>query len=122
MIEVTLKEVVNAVEPLRRVLSTKMPVKAAYHLSRIGDKLESTLRTFEAARSKRIKELGVETSDKLNFMIIDPEQQKVFQAEQDVLLAEVIKIDKEPFSLSQLGNGVELTPADLMALNKILVE
>jgi len=121
MIEVTVGELVALSPALKRVMEVKLPVKAAYRLSRIAAKFTPEIRTFEEARLSIFQELGTEVEKKPGFFEIkDPEKREDMIERVEALYKEKVKVDAEPVPLDMLGTA-ELSAADLLALEKIIV-
>jgi hypothetical protein len=120
MITMQLKEVIEATPAIFRVLGTKLPVKAAYHLAKIGKKLQAELTDYNDERVKLIKELGEEQKD--GGYQVKPENLKSFTDQHTALIEVEIKIDLDPLKLETLGEKPELAAADLMACDKLIVE
>lgn len=57
-IECTIEQVVNAREALQRLASAQMPLRAAYHVSRVLKFADAVVRTQHKRRFRTIKEFG----------------------------------------------------------------
>lgn len=108
MIKVKLSEIVANVDNIRQLQEIKLPVKIAYRIMRLANKVQPMLEVYSEKRNALIKELGAENPDK-TFSIppTDTEKMKEFATK----LTDLLSIEEEiewftPIKLSELGEIV----------------
>jgi hypothetical protein len=101
----TLNEIVSNVDNLKALLEVRLPAKVAYRLSRLGDKLNSILKSYNEQRNEIIKEFA-DVSEDGEYKIIDLEKLKEAEAKITELLAVEEEIDFEPIDIESLGEIV----------------
>lgn len=120
MITVTVIEAFSFLPVLKKVMAMKLPVKAAYRLSRFAMKLQPDLQKFEEKRVELIKELGVEVEGRPGtYEIEGAENLAKYREQVEAMGSEEIKIDLDPITVDMLGDA-ELAAADLVALEKLI--
>lgn len=125
MITLKLQDVINATPAIYRVLGTKFPFKAAYHLKKIGKRLESELNDYNDARTALVMEYGeaeVKDGQSTGIWTVKPVYMQTFVEQHKELTDIEIKIDLDPLKLEALGDTAEVAPSDLMACDKFIVE
>ena len=103
-----------------------MPIRTAYRLSKFSKKMGDDLRTFDEQRKKLVEKHGdlVEkqgNKDEKNFQV-KPENIEAFRKEIAEVAEVKTEIDMEPIRISELGADIQVTPADLALLDKIIKE
>ncbi|MFZ5986929.1 MAG: hypothetical protein ACOYWZ_07380 [Bacillota bacterium] len=115
--KLTLKEILQNVESLGKLLNKELPVKTAYRLGRLSKALQSELDQFNLTRNNLIKKYGKEKDGQYQ---IDPEDKisiEKFSKEIDELLAIEINIDAyDPISIDDLGE-IKLSAIDMNNLS-----
>jgi hypothetical protein len=111
---IKLSTLVNAQGALARLAGTKLPAKAAWRVGVILKKVDPLLVEFRKANEDLVRKHGepVENTDNLR---VRQENMPAFMAELNDLLEMGEELDFVKLRLSDLGE-VEVTPADLMAL------
>lgn len=111
--KLTLKELLQNVESLGKLLNKELPVKTAYRLGRLSKVLQSELEQFNLTRNNLIKKYGKEKDGQYQ---IDPDDKVVmekFNEEIEQLLEIEINIDAyDPISVDELGE-IKLSPIDM---------
>lgn len=99
-----LRELVEAEKPLNRLLEVKLPVKVAYRLGKVGNKIQSELKHFYNAQTKLYKQYG-ECTDELNdAWTLKPENAAAFRTDRENLLDEEIELDIPKISIDDFGD------------------
>lgn len=98
----TLKEIVENTENIKSLLEVKLPAKVAYRLSRLGDKLQSILKTYDMERGKIIREYG-EVGEDGSYRVTDPKNIEEAEGKLAELLSVEEEIDFEPIDIDSLG-------------------
>ncbi len=113
--KISLKEIVNSTEQIKALLEVKLPVKISYKLSRLANKINPILETFNENRNKLIKEFGEEDPETKNYSVKDPEKLEQFTKKLLELLDVEEEIDWfEPIKIDDLGS-IELEPKLLVS-------
>jgi hypothetical protein len=114
---VTLKDIVQNVDSLRKLLNKELPVKTAYRLGRLSKAIQSELDQFNLTRNNLIKKYGKEKAGQHQ---IDPDDKEAFEKfnnEIESLLSVEIKIDAyEPIAIDELGD-IKLSAIDMSNLS-----
>jgi hypothetical protein len=114
-------EIVASRESLAKLIGKELPVKAAFRLSRVVKTLNTELKDFEEQRMKLIQKYGEKKEGQEDTMIVKPENMEAFSTEMEALFTEEIEVSYEPVTVADLGN-VQITPSDMVALEKFIVE
>jgi len=139
--KLTNNEIFSAKEPLEKLMSEKLPIKASYGLAKLAHKLNDQLQIIDEVRVGLFKTYGepnpsnnkqlrclpmiVETDDKGNvvkaadgnpIMIDNPVYPK-FMSEMNELMAQEVEI---VFEVVTLPSTLEIEPAIVMALDKFI--
>lgn len=88
---------------LQELLATKFPVKVSYRLSRLANKLEPILKSYEENRQTLVKEFGDKQPDD-TFAVTNPKKLKTFFTKLEELQAVEEDIDFDKISIDELGN------------------
>lgn len=117
--DITLKELTQMQEPLKRLVVQVMPMKAAWKLSRLVRLIESELRELEDRRVELVKEMGEPMKyDPNNFRIL-PDKMGEFQERYN-------KLQEDYVDISQLNINdfalVNIPPIDMFVLEKLFTE
>jgi hypothetical protein len=133
MITLKIGAAIAASKSIFTILTTKLPVKAAYQLSKIGKVLQAELASYEEARVKLIKEIGEEVmtdapghTDEApipqvgtgQFKVADASMEQFVQQHNELLDVD-INIDLMKVSAASLGDTAEISPSDLLAAEAI---
>ena len=106
--QIKLNEIVGSAENIKALLEVKLPVKIAYRLSKLVNKLQPSLSIYEENRNKLIKEYGTEQEDG-NIAVKDPEKLKLFAVELGKLLEVEESVEFEKIKIEDLGE-IEIAP------------
>lgn len=121
-IKIKLSELHAAAPHFKRVMSERMPVKTAYRLKRLVDRVDSELKSFEKQQNEFIKELGApDPKNPVMISIQDPEKMVEFGKRMDELGSLEITIDRDHIKLEDLGN-INVSPIEMSALSKFIEE
>jgi len=78
---IKLSQIVNSQEALQKLLQLPLPVKIAYKLSKLINKLDPELRIYEEQRIKLVKELGEQTDKEKDMWSVKKENIVKFREE-----------------------------------------
>jgi hypothetical protein len=115
--KVTLAEIKALEIPLTAFLKEKLPLKASYRLSKVLKQISSELADLESERQKLIREYGDVDETNNEIAIKDEAKLIQFRIEFTELLKEEIELNYDPISLSELGDNIQLTLADMTYLS-----
>lgn len=103
-----IQEILNLQPVLQGLLDVKLPIKVAYRLNKLTNKLASEMKFYEEKRLELIKELGEKVKDKdgkeTEQIQVLKENEPEFYEELKKVLELEIEIDYEPISLTELGD------------------
>jgi seryl-tRNA synthetase len=115
--QLKLKEILQNIDSIGKLLNKELPVKTAYRLGRLSKALQSELDQFNLTRNNLIKKYGKEKDGQYQ---IDPDDKTAlekFNAEIEELLAVDIKIDNyDPITVDELGE-IKISPIDMSNLS-----
>ena len=117
-------EIFNAREPLGKLMEQKFPVKTAYGLAKMANKLNEQFNIIEQVRNGLIKTYG--EADKNNPQQIsvkqDGENFQKFVEEITELMNQEVEVVIEKVKLPEMVDGkpLEIEPNILMALEKFV--
>ncbi len=105
---VKLSQIINSQEELKKLLDFKLPVKTAYNIGKMINKIQPELKAFEEVRVKLIKELGEQKGEDGNWEIKKENLQKFTEEIEKVLNSEISldfnEVDKfQKISIDQIG-------------------
>lgn len=110
---ISLKELLESVDSLSKLINKELPVKAAYRLGRLTKAVRSELDQFNLTRNTLLKKYGKEKDGQYQIDTEDKKAQESFNKEIDELLNLEIKInDYEKISIEELGD-IKLSPIDM---------
>ncbi|QKJ99935.1 MAG: hypothetical protein HND40_10370 [Ignavibacteriota bacterium] len=114
--QLTLKQILESVDSLGKLLNKELPVKTAYRLGRLSKAIQSELDQFNLTRNNLIKKYGKEKDGQYQ---IDPDDKTAlekFNKEIEELLDVEIKIDSyEPIPINELDD-IKLSAIDMSKL------
>lgn len=143
--ELTLLEIRNLVNPLRKLALCDMPIKTSWRLLKITEQVEDLTAKIEKFRIELVKKYGTElyrcitqndeevslTKDEVeahrkdlknignSYLEVPKENILEFSSEFESLLEQKEKIKlEEPFTLNDFSEKAELSPQDLFYLQK----
>lgn len=115
--KLTLKELLQNVESLGKLLNKELPVKTAYRLGKLSKALQSELDQFNLTRNNLIKKYGKEKDGQYQIDPDDKEALEKFNKEIEELLSVEINIDVyDPISVDELGE-IKLSAIDMSNLS-----
>jgi hypothetical protein len=97
---------------LSKLLSKELPVKTAYTLGKLFNKVKSELQQYYSHRDNLIKKYGKETNGTFSIDSTDKEAIEKFRKDNEDLLSVAVKFDYEPVALESLGE-IKLAPIDM---------
>src|SRR6266849_2778635 len=109
---VTLKQIINAKDALYRLANLKLPIKKAYTITKLINKLEVELNNFNKLHIQLIEKYG----DKDHFngvTTVKDENKEDFTKEYEELGNVEVTIDLNKIELSE---DLEISPLDLLLL------
>lgn len=120
---IKLKQIVNSQSSLKKLLELNLPIKIAYVLSKLANKIQPELNIYEEQRIKLVKELGELIPDTDNYQV---KESNIGQFAEEIGKLQDIDVnltlfqDKpfEKFKIEDLGE-ISITPQDLANLNWI---
>lgn len=121
-IKMTVQEARVAYEGLQRLHNMKLPMKAAYWVTRLVTKLKSEYDTSETARVDLITELGTKVEGAEHFAIPTgtPEYEE-FQGRFKEILETELDLDLPQLSIHHFGD-TSIEPAVLAPVEKLLTD
>lgn len=122
---VKLQQIIASQEGLNKLLSTKLPIKSAYAISKLVNKIQPDIKVYDEQRIKLIKELGTQTDPEKDVWSVNPENVAQFQEELtklqdiDVDLGFGEGKELEKINIADLGD-TQIEPNDLLPLEWLL--
>lgn len=115
--KLTLKELLQSVESLGKLLNKELTVITAYRLGKLSKALQSELDQFNLTRNNLIKKYGKEKDGQYQIDPDDKSAMEKFNKEIEELLTVEISIDVyEPIFIDDLGD-IRLSPIDMSNLS-----
>ncbi len=118
--KLSLLSIVNAKTTLEKLAGLSLPIKVAYRVSKILNKVGSEFKDFEDSRIKLIRKYGTEQEDG-NIEVLDENKTKFFD-EMNELLGEDIILDIPLLDLDAFPDSCELSPAEMSVLELFFSE
>jgi hypothetical protein len=103
----------NAKDSLERISRLDLPIRAAFKMVRLIEKLNKEFAVVEPLRQKLFEKYGEKIEDVIK---IKDENKLLFQAEWEELVLTELNLDFVPIRMEELGEEVKIQPADLMNL------
>lgn len=110
-----------------RLSQTELPFRASYWISRMIAKLMNEFEVAEKKRIELVKKHGVEKkkqqgdAEVSEGWAVPPEKIEEFRKEFDAISQDEIDVEVKALNIS-VFDGAKLKPADLVALDKLLIE
>lgn len=130
-IQITVQQLLRAVEPMQRLNSLPFNNKEAYHLKKIGKLMEAELQKREKHRLSIVEEIGVERDtttqeklegyDKDRIKAIQPEQQAEYNRRLKEYDEQTVTLPWKPIPFEMLRNH-KITGGDLLELDTLIAE
>lgn len=109
-----LSSLVNSEKELSKLLDIKLPVKIAYKISKLVNKVKPELEIFDTQRNKLIKELGKQTNEETDEWTVLPENLSKFKEEITKLLNLEVNLE--------FGEGKEIEKIKIEDLGDIQLD
>ena len=122
MVTIKLGEIRGIVSSLNKIMNDKLPVKAAYSLSKLGHAIQKEFEVYEEGRLKLIERYCARGEDAKpvikdnSFEIADRE---AFGKELSELANIEAEIDFTPIGVEKLGD-IQISPAVMTGLDKFI--
>ena len=127
-------EIFNSKEPLRNLMEQKFPVKVAYGLAKLANKLNDQLKVIDEVRNGLIRTYGVADKDNPRQIRVSPDSEGFpkFVEETEELMKQEIEVVFEKVTLPEkvattcdkcshnMDKMFEIEPSVLMALGKFV--
>ena len=120
--KLTLAEIRWMQRGLSTITQISLPIRLSYRLSKLLNFCNEEMVNVEKAREELIKKYGAEVTDKPGELQVSPENETKFREEFAQLLLEEVETDFTPIKISEFGEDIKITPAELASLSKILEE
>lgn len=102
--KLTLTTLVDGEQPLYRLLEVKLPIKVAYRLSKLANKIKKELTVFYEQRLNLYKQYGECVDVVKDSWSIKPENISKFKEDLKQLSDEEVDIDIPPLSITDFGD------------------
>jgi hypothetical protein len=119
MIQVKAGELLVAQSALMNLAQLKLPVKSAYHVSKLTRLAGQELQDIERQREALVREFGSENPDKS--VTVKPDRMPEFQEKYKELAEIEVKLDWNPIPFEMLEHS-QLTANDVTMLGSLLAE
>jgi hypothetical protein len=116
VLKLTNGEIFAAVEPLKRLMGQKFPIKTSLALSKLVHKLDDELKVINEVRQGLFQKYGTKEPEGLMVKADNPNREK-FYAEHAELMAQETEVVLEKVKLPE---SVEIEAADMMLLEKFI--
>jgi len=103
--KIKLSQIVNSVESLNKIVEIKLPVKVAYKVNRLINKINPELKTYNESRETLVKEYGDEQEDG-SWKVVDPVKLNEFAIKLTELLEVEIEVEFEKIKIEDLGEAL----------------
>lgn len=123
--KIQLSELLEVEKPLSELINQELPIRIAYHLSKLVKKVGSELKDFYDARDRLIMKLGCENDQgQFSINIEDKTVLEQFHNEINSLVnVEVDLYNFEPISISEFDKvDIKISPIQMATLNKFFKE
>lgn len=118
-------EIFNSVEPLKKLMGIKLPVKTSLQVAKLVSKLQEPLNEINSVRQGLVKTYGITfEKDEVGITIKSEDEANVpkYLAEMDELgsIETELVIDKVKLPTQVDGKALEIEPLILIALGKFI--
>ncbi len=110
--QIKLSDIVGNIENIKSLLTCKLPIKIAYKLNKLSNKLDRELIYYSEIKNKLIIELG-EKQENGDIKIVDPVKIKEFEEKHQEILSADVELDFEKIKVEDLGDIV-VSPNELV--------
>jgi len=128
--EITVGQILNSEEPIKRLIGNELPAKLSYWLARNLSKMSSELIAAQETRAKIYKKYGVEDEKRPGYFALSPENFEVGNKELSELFSQKQEIDVKPIDIEMLSwkevdkktgqsieNTVNISVSDMIAMD-----
>lgn len=127
MVTFTVEEILIAERALGTLAQAKLPIAIGYQISKTIKAVSEELKTIRESQIKIAEKYGErnekgELVEKNGTYPIKPEHQPKFNEEMDELLKAECTLNITPLPIEKLGDKLEISVSDLLALGKFLAE
>lgn len=116
--EITLREMIAARDPLQKLAGLKLPAASAYRIARLISRLNPELASAEIGRLSLYREYGTEKDGSVTVPL---DRMDAFQPKLDAYLDTSTEIDVQPLAFSDIEQA-EITPGDILSLGQFIQE
>lgn len=109
MVEVTIGELLAAIDPLKKLMAMQMPIVAAHRLSRAARPIADELTAYEKSRVALFEKYGEMADDGQWHVLRDSHNYQQFEREYFDLLGDKVQLDIQPVTIDALGQ-LQVTP------------
>lgn len=113
-ISTTLGALAGAADALKRLTTVRLPIKPAYHLTKLTRLLDPEMVIFHERRLELLRQFGTEAAP--GTFTVPPNQAAAFASAMTELCNIPVTIAWGPFDLAWLPDAESVTAADLFAL------
>lgn len=121
----TLQTIVNAVDPLNRLMEMDLPARTAYKVMTLADAINEHTTRYNKLRNELFTKYGEnlkdENGNETGQVQITPENNAAFSEEHYTLLQEEVELTPPHLTLSDL-EAVSVKPKDLMRLREFVTD
>lgn len=121
----TLQTLVNAIDPLNRLMEMDLPARTAYKVMTLADAINEHTTRYNKLRGELFNKYGESLKDEngndTGQIQISPENNAAFSEEHYALLQEEVELTSPHLTLSDL-ESTSVKPKDLMRLREFVSE
>lgn len=121
MITLTMKQLMESVEVIQKLINSSTPLSAkiSYQIIRIAREVESEYNLFQKSRIELIQKYAVKDTNNKAIIVDDkyqiiPEEQEQFSKEYEELMNSSIQMNIEPLKIEEIN--LMLTPLEWMEI------
>lgn len=127
MINITLRELVDSSEIMKKLAQKSLKGKTAYYIARLLREIDKELTLFNETRGNLIKkygekdengELKIDENGNCKFL---PEEMDKFYSEMNDILNDIIELNVNKIELNDLEN-LDFTPTEMILLEPFIEE
>ena len=123
---VTLRDIVNAVEPLNDIVDREIPVRLAYKLMMLSDEINEHQQRYEKLRRELVQKYGDPVYDEegndTGQIQVKQENNDAFIREHQDLLENEVEISTPQVTLSELEGAGDIKARHLMRLRAFITD
>lgn len=128
MIEITLKDLLDSAEVLRKLSQKQLKGKTAYNVARVLREVESEFNLFNETRQKIVQQYGekdengeLKINTTTNEYVFSEENLKTITDEINNILGSTVNLNANKIGLDEIEN-VDFTPAEMMLIQSYIEE